>query len=132
MANEVLDNLDEIGLGDHAVEEVEGAQTDRLVLVLQTGQDEVLVRLDALRVVLQDLVHRQEAQVLHCKAKANAPNKRIITLFHDNQTDLFVGVVWLWSILQMNLTTSKLEVLRWLLYRFMKSEKMKSVSRSEG
>lgn len=49
----------------HAVEEVEGSEADRLVLVVKALQNEVLVRLHGLRVGLQDLGHGQQAQVLH-------------------------------------------------------------------
>jgi len=49
----------------HAVEEVEGSEPDRLVLVVKALQNEVLVRLHGLRVGLQDLGHGQQAQVLH-------------------------------------------------------------------
>lgn len=50
----------------HAIEQVQGSETDRFVFVVQTLQDEVLMRLHWLRVGLQDLWHGQQAQVLHC------------------------------------------------------------------
>ena len=50
---------------NHATEKVKGTQTNRLILVIETLQHEVLVSLDTLRVSLQDLRHRQQTQVLH-------------------------------------------------------------------
>ena len=37
---------------DHSVEEVEGAQSDGVILVVETLQDEIFVRLHTLRVSL--------------------------------------------------------------------------------
>jgi hypothetical protein len=50
----------------HAVEQVEGAQTDALILVVEARQHQVLVCLHALRVRAQNLRHCQQPQVLHC------------------------------------------------------------------
>jgi len=55
--HEFLDDLHEVLLGDHAVEEIERAQADGLVFVVQTLHNEVLVGLDALGVGQQDLGH---------------------------------------------------------------------------
>ena len=49
MAHELLDDLHEVLLGDHSVEEVERAQPDALVAVVQALQDQVLVALHGLK-----------------------------------------------------------------------------------
>lgn len=53
----------------HAVEKIQSPQSDGLVLVIQTLQDQVLVRLHRLRVRLKDLGHSQQTQVFHCNRK---------------------------------------------------------------
>ena len=50
----------------HAVEEVECADADGFVAVVEAVEDEVLVRLHALRVRGEDPRHREQTQVLHC------------------------------------------------------------------
>ena len=49
----------------HAIEQVQSSKADGLILVVQTLEDEVFVRLHWLGVALQDLWHGQQAQVLH-------------------------------------------------------------------
>lgn len=65
MSNKVLDNLGEVLLCHHSVQQVQGTKAYRLVLILQTVQDQILVRLNTLRVVIEDLVHGQQTQVFY-------------------------------------------------------------------
>ena len=50
---------------DHAVEQVECTQSDGLVLVIKTLQDEIFVSLNTLGMSLEDLGHCHQAQILH-------------------------------------------------------------------
>ena len=50
---------------DHAVEQVECTQSDGLIFVIKTLQDEIFVSLNTLGMSLEDLGHCHQAQVLH-------------------------------------------------------------------
>ena len=75
MNHELLDNLEEVLLGDHAAEEVERPQPYRLVRVVEALHDEVLVALHALRVRVQDLRHGEESKVLQVLVTINVLRK---------------------------------------------------------
>lgn len=60
----------------HAIQEVQSSEPDRLIFVIQTLENEVLVRLNRLGMCFQDFGHRQQAQVFHC-AKQNKTSFQI-------------------------------------------------------
>lgn len=51
----------------HSIEQVEGAQADGLILVIQALKDQILVGLHGLGMCLQDFRHGQQSQVLYCE-----------------------------------------------------------------
>ena len=52
-------------MANHSIEQIQGAQTNTFVLVVQALQHQVLMGLHAFRVGFENLGHGQESQVLH-------------------------------------------------------------------